>query len=69
MLAAGIEVDVLDTLKLRAGYATNTADNVGTEVDQLSAGVGLNILGAQFDLAAMGNDKSISLYAQFGVQF
>ena len=69
MLAAGIEVDVLDTLKLRAGYATNTANVTGTDLDQLSAGVGLNILGAQFDLAVMGNDNSISAYAQFGVQF
>ncbi len=69
MLAAGIEVDVPDSLKLRAGYARNTADVAGPEVELASLGIGLNIVGAEIDAAVMGNDNHFSAYLQLGVQF
>lgn len=69
MLAAGIEADILDSLKLRAGYARNTADVAGPDVELGSLGIGLNVLGAQIDAAVMGNDNHFSAYLQLGVQF
>ena len=69
MLAAGIEFDVFNTLKLRAGYAKNTAEVSGPDDDLLSAGLGLNILGLQVDAAVMGNDNNLSGFVQMGVQF
>ncbi|TDY01708.1 conjugal transfer protein TraF [Thiohalophilus thiocyanatoxydans] len=69
MLAAGLEFDIFSTLKLRAGYAKNTADVAGPDDDLLSAGLGLNILGLQADAAVMGNDNNLSGFVQLGVQF
>ncbi|MDZ7802802.1 conjugal transfer protein TraF [Thiohalophilus sp.] len=69
MLAAGLEVDAFNTLKLRAGYVKNTADVTGPDDDLLSAGLGVNILGLQVDAAVMGNDNNLSGFVQMGLQF
>lgn len=69
MLAAGLEIDAFNTLKLRAGYVKNTADVTGPDDDLLSAGLGVNILGLQVDAAVMGNDNNLSGFVQMGVQF
>lgn len=69
MLAAGAEMNVFDFLQLRAGYATNMADTGGSDLDQYSLGVGVKIIGVHMDVAAIGNENSVSAYAQAGVRF
>lgn len=69
MLAAGAEVDVFGFLQLRAGYATNLADTAGDDLDQYSLGVGVKIVGVHVDVAAVGNDNTVSAFAQAGVRF
>lgn len=69
MLAAGAEIDIFDFLQLRAGYATNLADTRSKTLDQYSLGVGLQIIAVHVDIAAIGNENSISAYAQAGIRF
>ncbi len=67
MLALGGEANVFKTLKLRIGYAKNMADS--SDLDLYSAGLGVNVFGVHVDVAAVGNDSTLSAYAQAGVQF
>ena len=66
-LNAGVELDLLDFLQLRAGMSTNTANSAAEDV--YSVGLGVTILAAQLDIAAVGNDNSASIYAQLGVRW
>ena len=67
MLSAGVEFDVLDFMQLRAGMSQNTANSASE--DTYSLGIGFTIIAAQLDIAAVGNDNSASIYAQFGVRW
>lgn len=69
ILAAGAEMNVFDVLQLRAGYATNLADTEGSDLDQYSLGVGVKIVAVHVDVAAIGNENSVSAFAQVGVRF
>ena len=66
-LNAGVELDLLDFLQLRAGMSTNTANSASEDV--YSLGLGFTILAAQLDIAAVGNDNSVSAFVQLGVRW
>jgi len=66
-LNAGVELDLLDILQIRAGMSTNTANNAAEDV--YSVGLGLTILAAQLDIAAVGNNNNASIYAQLGIRW
>ena len=51
-LSVGAELDVFDTLQLRAGYRTNLAVS---DAEIVSMGVGLSPFGMHIDLAVMAN--------------
>jgi len=64
---AGVELDLLDFLQLRAGMSSNTANSASEDV--YSLGLGFTILAAQLDIAAVGNDNSVSAFVQLGVRW
>ncbi len=66
-LNAGVEIDLLDFLQLRAGMSSNTANSASEET--YSLGLGFNIVAVQIDLAAVGNDNSVSGFVQVGVRW
>lgn len=66
-LNAGIELDLLDILQLRAGMSSNTANSASEDV--YSLGLGFTILAAQLDIAAVGNDNSVSAFVQLGIRW
>ena len=66
-MAAGVELDLLDTLQLRAGYNKNMA--VASSTPTISAGVGINILTLQLDVTAMQNNSATSVFLQLGLRW
>lgn len=66
-MAAGVEVDLLDSIQLRAGYNKNMA--VENSQPTLSAGFGFNLIAMQFDLTAMKNNDATSVFLQLGARF
>lgn len=66
-LNAGVELDLLDFLQLRAGMSTNTANSAAEET--YSLGLGFNIVAVQIDIAAVGNDNSVSGFLQVGARW
>ena len=66
-LNAGVELDLADFFQLRVGMSTNTANSTADET--YSLGLGFNILAAQLDIAAVGNDNSVSALVQLGVRW
>ena len=66
-LNAGVELDLVDFFQLRAGMSSNTANSAADDV--YSLGLGFTILAAQFDIAAVGNDNSVSAFVQLGVRW
>jgi len=66
-LNAGVELDLADFFQLRAGMSTNTANSAAEDV--YSLGLGFTILAAQLDIAAVGNDNSVSAFVQLGVRW
>lgn len=66
-LNAGIELDVADFFQLRAGVSSNTANSAADKT--YSVGLGFNILAVQLDIAAVGNDNSVSGFVQLGVRW
>lgn len=66
-LNAGVEIDLFDFLQLRGGMSTNTANSAAKEV--YSVGLGFSIFAVQIDVAAVGNDNSASVFAQFGLRW
>ena len=66
-LNAGVELDLADFFQLRGGFSSNTANSASE--DTYSIGLGFNILAVQLDIAAVGNDNSVSGYVQLGVRW
>lgn len=66
-LNAGVELDLVDFFQLRVGMSTNTANSASEEV--YSLGLGFTILAAQLDIAAVGNDNSVSAFVQLGIRW
>lgn len=66
-LNAGVEIDLFDFFQLRGGYSSNTANSAADET--YSVGLGFSILAVQLDIAAVGNDNSVSGYVQLGVRW
>ncbi len=65
-LAIGAELDVFDMINLRIGYRHNMSD---TATSIATAGIGMEVFGAQLDLAVGANEDEIDLSAQLGVWF
>lgn len=66
-LNAGVELDLADFFQLRAGMSSNTANSAADET--YSLGVGFTIVAVQLDIAAVGNDNSVSAFVQVGVRW
>jgi len=66
-LNAGVELDLIDFFQLRAGLSTNTANSAAE--DTYSIGVGFTIVAVQLDIAAVGNDNSVSAFVQVGARW
>lgn len=66
-LNAGVELDLADFFQLRAGVSSNTANSAADET--YSVGLGFNIFAVQLDIAAVGNDNSVSGFLQLGVRW
>lgn len=66
-LNAGVELDLADFFQLRAGMSSNTANSASEDV--YSIGLGFTIVAVQLDIAAVGNDNSVSAYLQLGVRW
>lgn len=66
-LNAGVELDLADFFQLRAGMSTNTANSAAEEI--YSVGVGFTIVAVQLDIAAVGNDNSVSAFVQVGARW
>lgn len=66
-LNAGVELDLADFFQLRGGFSSNTANSASE--DTYSIGLGFNIFAVQLDIAAVGNDNSVSGYVQLGVRW
>ena len=65
-IAIGAELDVFDMIDLRIGYRHNMSD---TTTSMATTGIGMEIFGAQLDLAAGANEDEIGLSAQLGFLF
>lgn len=72
-LAVGAEFDAWRYTQLRAGVRYNLAsndDNDGiAEETQFTVGLGLNLLGARFDLGALFSDADMGAALEFGTAF
>lgn len=72
-LAVGAEFDAWRYAQLRAGVRYNLAsndDNDGiAEETQFTVGLGLNLLGARFDLGALFSDADMGAALEFGTAF
>ena len=72
-LAVGAEFDAYRYAQLRVGVRHNLAnndDNEGIEEKtQFTAGLGLNILGARLDLAALYSDADVGAAVELGTAF
>lgn len=66
-LNAGVELDLADFFQLRAGMSTNTANSAAEET--YSIGLGFTIVAVQLDIAAVGNDNSVSAFVQVGARW
>lgn len=66
-LNAGVELDILDFFQLRAGMSSNTANSAADDI--YSLGVGFTIVAVQLDIAAVGNDNSVSAFVQVGARW
>ncbi|HYW02954.1 MAG TPA: conjugal transfer protein TraF [Gammaproteobacteria bacterium] len=67
-LSLGAEFNVLDTLQLRVGVKDNTASGA-TFKHAITGGVGLRVLGAHIDLAAMKGGRELGAALQAGFSF
>lgn len=65
-IAAGVELNIINSLKLRAGYRGDTVNN---DRGVLSAGVGFNFFGAHIDLAGAKSDSEVGASFQLGLAF
>ena len=65
-MAAGLEYNAFNTLRLRAGMRSNLSDSDDTA---FSAGVGLNIVAAHIDLGLISSSNNAGASLQFGVEF
>ncbi|QSP94944.1 conjugal transfer protein TraF [Marinobacter salinisoli] len=72
-LAVGAEFDALRYAQLRVGVRHNLAsndDNDGiAEETQLTAGLGVNLMGVRFDLGALYSDADVGAALEFGTAF
>lgn len=66
-LNAGVELDLVDFFQLRFGMSSNTANSAAEET--YSVGVGFTIVAVQLDIAAVGNDNSVSAFVQVGARW
>jgi hypothetical protein len=66
-MALGAEVDLLDSLQLRAGYNKNMA--VSSSKPTTTLGLGFNLLVLQLDLTAMKNNDNTSVFLQLGARW
>lgn len=66
MVGFGAEYDAFETVQLRVGVR----DNLEGDMDPvLTAGLGLTVFGASFELAAAGNDDTVGASLQLGSTF
>ncbi|MDX1452589.1 MAG: conjugal transfer protein TraF [Oleiphilaceae bacterium] len=66
MIGFGAEYDAFETVQIRLGIR----DNLEGDLDPvLTAGLGLSVFGATFELAAAGNDDTIGASLQLGSTF
>jgi hypothetical protein len=63
---AGLEWDVFNSLRLRAGARTNLSNSDDTA---FTAGLGFNIIAVHLDLAGQVSDNNAGLALQLGVEF
>ena len=66
-MALGAEIDLLDSLQLRAGYNKNVA--VSGSAPTTTVGLGFNLLALQLDLTAIQNNKNTSVFLQLGARW
>lgn len=66
-LNAGVELDLVDFFQLRFGMSSNTANSAADET--YSVGLGFTIAAVQLDIAAVGNDNSVSAFFQLGARW
>lgn len=66
-MALGAEIDLLDSLQLRAGYNKNMA--VSGSAPTTTVGLGFNLLAMQLDLTAIKNNQNTSVFLQLGVRW
>ncbi|KPK37990.1 MAG: hypothetical protein AMJ69_09665 [Gammaproteobacteria bacterium SG8_47] len=67
-LAGGVELDVADTVQVRAGYSRNMADNVIGDPSLFSVGLGFTF-GVRIDLAVAGNSDDLAAGLLLGASF
>lgn len=68
-VAAGLEINLFDTLQLRVGKRHNRVAAVTTESDVTTFGLGFSPLGIHIDLAYAGNSKDQAVALQLGFRF
>ena len=67
--AIGVELDIWDTLQLRAGYSHNMANETAADDGIASVGVGLSPFGIHLDLAVASSNAGIQGGFQLGFKF
>ena len=65
-VAIGAELDVFDMVDLRIGYRHNMSD---TATSLATTGIGMEVFGAQLDMALGANEDEIAVSAQLGFSF
>ena len=65
-VAIGAELDVFDMIDLRIGYRHNMGD---TATSLATTGIGMEVFGAQLDMALGANEDEIAFSAQLGFLF
>ncbi len=66
MVGFGAEYDAFETVQLRVGIRDNLEGNLDPV---LTAGLGLTVFGASFEIAAAGNDDTVGASLQLGSTF
>ena len=67
--AIGVELDVWDTLQLRAGYSHNMANETAADDGIASVGLGFSPFGVHIDLAVASSNSGIQGGFQLGFKF
>lgn len=67
--AIGVELDLLDTFQLRAGYSHNLENDTAADDGIASVGIGLSPFGVHIDLAVASSNAGIQGGFQLGFKF